>query len=332
MRVATSALVEAMTYRLKLGGPIAQSVCRVGLAQIEIAEAKLASREDAATAVHDARRSLKRIRALLRLIRPGLDEALYRREAERLSGTGKLLSSARDLDVMQQTLGKLELRPGALPNGAAEHLRRLLANGHNLGKRSRADNRRQALQRLRRTRALFAGKALSGLELGHLVEGLGRTYRKARKSFHAAYEEPSDEAFHIWRKHVQLHWRHMLLLSRGWPEALAARASEAKEIARLLGEDHDHAILLAFASERCASAIAPGDLAPVVALCRSRQAGLRAAAKPRGERLFAEPADNLEQRVTLYWRSAQALAALASDKAEPPARAPKQKAQRRPTH
>jgi hypothetical protein len=300
-------------------------VRQVGLEQIEIAEAKLASREDPVTAVHDTRRSLKRIRALLRLIRPGVDEALYRREVQHLSAIGRLLSTARDCDVMLQTLSKLELSPSALPNGAAERLRELIVNAHHAGKRSRVNSRRQALQRLRRTKALFAGKALSGIELAHLIEGLGRTYRRARKSFHAAYREPSDEAFHTWRKHVQLHWRHMLLLSRGWPEALAARASEAKEISRLLGEDHDHAILLAFARDSCASALPSKDLAPVIALCRAQQAGLRAAAKPRGERLFAEPADDLEQRVTRYWSSAQALAALAATQEQAPARLPARK-------
>jgi CHAD domain-containing protein len=304
-------LVEAMTYRFKLTGPIAQSIRRVGLEQIEFAETKLAAKADVAAAIHDARRSLKRIRALLRLIRPGLDEALYRSELERVSGTAKLLSTARDLDVMRQTLGKLEARAGPLPDGAAERLRKALADGHDTGERADAEVRRHALQRLRRTRSFFAGKALAGIGLGHVVEGAGLTYRKARKAFHAAYDEPSDEAFHTWRKHVQLHWRHMLLLSRGWPEALGARAGEAREISRLLGEDHDHAILLDFISERCAAVLPAKEIAPVVALCRSHQIGLRAEAKPRGERLFAEPADNLEQRLTHYWSSAQALAALA---------------------
>jgi CHAD domain-containing protein len=306
-----------MTYRLKLQEPIAQGVRRIALEQIEIAEAKLASKDDVAASVHDARRCLKRLRALLRLIRPALDEDLYRREAERLSGTGRLLSGVRDLDVMRQTLSKLESRFGEMPGGATERLRKLLADGQSLGRRSGAEGRRQALQRLGQTRKLFTGKVIAEVELGHLIAGLGRTYRKARKAFHDAYRAPSDESFHAWRKQVQLHWRHMLLLSRGWPEALSARASEAKDVSQLLGEDHDHSILMAFAGEDAASAIKPEDLAAVTAVCRSCQAELRAAAKPRGERLFAESAGNLERRVTHYWASAQKLAALAPAKDQP---------------
>ena len=310
-----------MTYRFKLTGSIAHNVRRIGLEQIELAETKLGAKDDIAAAVHDARRSLKRTRALLRLIRTGLDEAVYRREADQLSGIGRLLSTARDLDVLRQTLGKLEAHAGSLPRDAGERLRKVLADGRVSGRRADAENRRQALQRLRRAKTFFSGQALSGIGLAHVVEGAGLTYRKARKFFRAAYDEPGDEAFHTWRKHVQLHWRHMLLLSRGWPEALGARADEAREISRLLGEDHDYAILLDFVGERCASVLQPKEIAPVVALCRTHQTHLRAEARPRGERLFAEPADNLEHRVRHYWSSAQTLAALAPPK-EPVAAKP----------
>src|SRR5436190_19231642 len=133
-----------MTYRFKLQEPIGQGVRRVGLEQIEIAEAKLSSKDDVSAAIHDARRCLKRVRALLRLIRPGLEESVYRREAERLAGIGKLLSGVRDLDAMRQTLGQLESRFDPLPVCAAERVGRLVAHGHGPGRRSGADGRRRA--------------------------------------------------------------------------------------------------------------------------------------------------------------------------------------------
>ena len=306
-----------MTYRFKLQEPIGRGVARIGLEQIEIAEAKLASKDDISTAIHDARRCLKRVRALLRLVQPGLDEGIYRRESERLSGIGKLLSGARDLDVMRQTLTKLEGRLEAMPAGAAERLGKLAAHSQGLSRKAGSGGRRQALQRLGQSKRLFTGNAIAQIELDDLIDGLGRTYRKARKAFRAAYRQPSDEAFHAWRKRVQLHWRHMALLSRGWPEALSARAGEAKELSRLLGEDHDHSILLTLARQRGASIIEPKDLEALTALCSSCQDELRAAARPRGERLFAEPARNLEERVAHYWTSAQSLAALEPAKDRP---------------
>jgi len=299
-----------MTYRFKLQEPIGQGVRRVGLEQIEIAAAKLAHKGDISTAIHDARRCLKRLRALLRLIEPGLAAGLYRREAARLAGIGRLLSGARDLHVMRQTLDKLVRRCEALPAGATERLAKVAAHSQAPGRRAGGDGRQQALLRLAQSKRFFAGETAAGIELGHVIEGLGGAYRKARKAFRQAYREPHEEAFHACRKRVQLHWRHMALLSRGWPEALSARASEAKEMSRLLGEDHDYAVLLALARERGKSILEPEDLEALATLCRSCQAELRAAAKPRGERLFAEPARNLEARLALYWTSAQCLAHL----------------------
>jgi CHAD domain-containing protein len=309
-----------MTYRFKLQEPIGQGFCRIGLEQIDLAAAKLASKDDVATAIHDARRCLKRLRALLRLVRPALSEAVYRGEAKRLVAVGRLLSGARDLFVMQQTLAKLEDRFGALPNGAAERLRKLMADGHARNRRSGAEARRQALQRLDQARRMFTGKAAGGVDLEHVADGLEAVYRKARKAFRHAYREPSDESFHAWRKKVQLHWRHMALLSRGWPEAMSARAGEAKELSRLLGEDHDYSVLLAFVGELGESPVAPAALATLTERCRTCQADLRAQARPRGERLFAERADDLKERVALYWTSAGRLAALAPADVAPMAR------------
>jgi len=88
-------------------------------------------------------------------------------------------------------------------------------------------------------------------------------------------------------------------------------------MSRLLGEDHDYAVLLALARRRGKSILEPGDLAALTALCTSCQAELRAAARPRGDRLFAEPVKNLELRVALYWRSAQCLANFATGEGPP---------------
>ena len=113
-----------MAYRFKLQEPIAQEVRRVALEQIDIAEEKLASKDDVASAIHDARRCLKRLRALIRLVRPALGEAVYRRESERVASTGQLLAGARDVHVMRLTAAKLESRFGPLPDGGGKRLRR----------------------------------------------------------------------------------------------------------------------------------------------------------------------------------------------------------------
>ncbi len=304
-----------MTYRFKLQEPVGGGARRVALEQIEIAEEKLASQQDIAACIHDTRRCLKRLKALIRLVRPALDDAVYRREAMRLSSIGRLLSSERDQHVVRQTAIKLDSRFGALPNGASERLKGLLeVQAASRNGSETAESRRQALSRLKQTKRFFSGAAIAGVTFEHLADGLERSYRKARRAFRAAYDKSTDEAFHAWRKSVQLHWRHMQLLSRGWPEVLTARAGEAKELSRLLGDDHDFSVLLTYVTNHAGEDFSPDDQAALSSLCRSCQAELRASAKPRGERLLAESAANLRDRIELYWESARRLSALTAAK------------------
>lgn len=317
-----------MTYRFKVSEPIAKGVSRIGLEQIDTARTRLARRNDVASAIHDARRCLKRVRALLRLVRPALAETIYRREANRFSGIGRLLADARDQHVMQLTLTKLESRFPDLPKRIGVQLAKLLANGTG-AKPAPTDtaSRRQAQKDLEQARTFFVRAEHRDIEFEHLFAGLERSYRRARRAFREAYNNPTDEAFHDWRKSVQQHWRHMQLLSRGWPEVLGGRASEAKEVSRLLGEDHDLSVLLTLATGRGKHVLAVGDLATLEAKCRSLQAELRELAKPRGARLFAEPAEELTERISRYWLAARDLNELA-----PPGENGSRKAMKKPAH
>lgn len=297
-----------MTYRFKLNETLAAGATRIGVEQIDMAQSRLASRDEIATAVHNARRSLKRLRALLRLIRPALPETIYRREANRLSGIGKLLASARDQHVMQQTLAKIEAGFEGVAKSVSAKLAKLLANGAGpRGSRASAQERRQALDGLQQARKFFAGIERRSITFDHLAAGVERSYRRARRAFREAYADPSDEAFHEWRKTVQQHWRHMQLISRAWPDVLGARAGEAKELSRLLGDDHDISVLLMFAQGRGKAVLDADELAALEKVGRAIQADLRGLAKPRGARLFAESASDLRERMVLYWSAAHEL-------------------------
>ena len=117
-----------MSYRLKVDEPIAKGVSRIGLEQIGMAASRLVRRDDMAAAIHDTRRCLKRLRALLRLARSGLADSTYKREANRLAAIGRVLAGARDQYVMQETLQELNARFAGLPKRVAKQLTKLMVN------------------------------------------------------------------------------------------------------------------------------------------------------------------------------------------------------------
>jgi CHAD domain-containing protein len=57
--------------------------------------------------IHRVRTTIKRLRALLRLIRPAIDPAFFNREDRRLRTAAALLSFARDAEVARGTLKTL---------------------------------------------------------------------------------------------------------------------------------------------------------------------------------------------------------------------------------
>jgi len=297
-----------MSYRLKVKEPLAEGLRRVALDQIEIVDGELRGNADAETAIHNARRALKRLRALLRLVRPGLDPFVYRRETQRLAETGRLLAGERDRHVMRQTLKKLTASATPpLPDALLTSFETLLSASAAVSLLDPAQARQKAIARMATSRRFFESNAIAGLAIEHAFEGVGKVYRKGRRLHRTCLEPATDEDFHALRKCVQQHWRHMQLLSRAWPDALSARAAEAKMLSQLLGEDHDFAVLISYASAHV-DALPEEGVSQLVALARKEQAHLRAQVHLHGGRLFAEPARDLVARLQSYWAAAQGLA------------------------
>ena len=205
---------------------------------------------------------------------------------------------------MRQTLAKIETRLDHCPRASGAKLTKLIAP-HSSGNRntSSAGSATAALDGLAHARKFFA--ACSGhrrTHLDHLVEGLERSYRKARRRpFVSLRQTPSDEAFHAWRKAMQQHWRHMQLLSRGLARCAGRPGRRSQGAVAPARRGSRYSVLVAFAKEQGNQRLSREDLRIPRDRCRSRQDELRALAKPRGDRLFAEGDQRFKNRIALYW-------------------------------
>lgn len=292
-----------MAFRFKLGEPFDEGVRRIADEQIERAQNLLKEPGDHAVTIHETRKSLKRLRALLRLVRPAMGEAAFRDENAKLRDIGLSLSGARDRHVLLETLNKLEASTGFGRRGLAESLRHAIGAANGAGAPL---TMHQAYDCLVDARKRLAKLQLSGSGFEVVGAGLERSYRRARRAFAEAYEKPSDEAFHEWRKGAQAHWRQMTLLARAWPDNLGARALEARTLSQVLGDDHDLALLGAFARSDV-SGLTEEQVALVEKSVSRRQSELRATARPRGERLFAPSPKQLRRAISTYWSAATAI-------------------------
>src|SRR4051794_37037820 len=220
-----------MSYALRFNEAPAASIERVRREQLEAAAGGL--REDATDpeAIHDARKRLKKTRALLRLARPGMTRKAFQRRNRALRDAGRALSAARDAEGLAGTGDDLPDRyPGRAAYGPV-HV--TLAD-----RTAEPDGSGETLDPL-----VATGWDLDGLTPDMLTASLTRTYARGREAFAMADRRPTSENLHEWRKRVKDLWYQERLICEAWPEVLKAQAAEAKTLSKLLGDDHDLAAL-----------------------------------------------------------------------------------------
>jgi CHAD domain-containing protein len=299
-----------LSFRLDLGAGLAAGIAGAARAQLDRALAELRAAEgDRHAAIHEARKSCKRLRGLLRLVRPGLGNKVFRRENAALRDAARRLSALRDADALLETYDRLDERFAAeIDRRRMVPVRRALAARHAaLGEDDLETPVTRFCADLAAVRARVPSWPLAD-DFGVLARGLKRTYRRGRKAMRAAYDAPSSERFHEWRKRVKYHRYDLELLVELWPRQIDGRRKEVKALGGMLGEEHDLAVLeatLAAEHETFGAVSAPlvGDLA------RRRREELRTALRPLGQRLFAERPKAFARRFEAYWQAARGAAA-----------------------
>ncbi len=307
-----------MAFKLKLQEPLDQGVRRVALGQID-GICDVTRFADAAQWVHEARKSLKRTRALLRLVRSGIAKDDWRWMNAALRDAGRGLSPWRDRDVRRETLAWLSADADPRHAAALDRVVRLDSrrNGEDVPVATAIDAERAVmLDALGPTR-----EKLSTLEVeiasATLVDGLARTHRTARKVLQRARSDPGDEAFHELRKLVQLHWRQMQLLSNAWPALFAARIASARALAQSLGREHDLAVLAAWIASAAAGSVTSADRRLIGNACVQAQAALRETAIVSAHLLFAGHPRSFAREAIASWDAAQSGNKLTIDQMPP---------------
>lgn len=296
-----------MAFRIKKNELVADATARLLEDALDSARAELVSREGSRKEhFHEARKHVKKARAVLRVLRETMGEKRFRRENREYRDVGRALSGVRDAQVLADSFESLMKRFDAparrdafrsVESGIAAHAERMTEKL--LGDREALDEAERRLVAARRRVSRFArGKGWRAIE-----GGIRRVYRSARRSYRNAYEAPSDSAFHEWRKSVKYLRYQVQLLGGSWEGPLEALRGELHALSDCLGLDHDLAMLRDTVE---AEPDAFGDgatVAALFALIERHQAELRREARARGRRLFAERPKAFVRRLGSYWRA-----------------------------
>jgi CHAD domain-containing protein len=289
---------------------------RMALWQLDGAISQLEGNGIAASprAVHETRKALKRLRALVRLLEGELGRKEAARESAALASTARLLAGARDAEVLLDTLDRLIARhPGKLARrkSVARLRRRLAAERESAQRRALGDpaTRARAIGELRAFRERVLAWDLSGREGTVIVEpGLRRLYCQGRKRCRrvAAGKGERVQEMHEWRKRVKdLRYVTEMLARRGkaagkGDEPLRTIATRADALGELLGDEHDLAVLAQWIRDNGKSRrtrVGRKTRRTLLGLIERRRRELRRHALREGERLYRDSPKRFLRRV-----------------------------------
>jgi len=238
---------------------VAKGIKRLAAEQIDYARGQLAQKEDAEKAIHEARKSVKKTRALLRL-------AGYGREDKRLRNIGRALSEVRDAAAMIQVFDALVAKKKesfpSIRQGLVESM--------------------QSVDAEKAVASALVGLDAIRVRVSHwliedaLIDGLETSYRSGRKALNRASKNGIAQNYHDFRKRVKDHWYHMRLLG-----SMESRTASLKELETWLGEHHNLAVLQEKVGD-CEGA------KPFLALAASEQQELAQKSISLGQRLYQQ--------------------------------------------
>lgn len=298
--------MSGRVYRLKGKEGAAEGIRRIALGRAGKAIEELdagSGAEDLADSIHEARKDLKKLRAVVRLVRVELGDDLYRAENGRYRDAGRRLARSRDAEVKVETLNLLRERCGQdlPPDLLAAWLVALEGERDEIVERHSGDQGESALAE---ARAAIAGgqEEIARWPLDddswQLVEaGLLSSYRGGRRAMKSACAEPTGASVHEWRKRTKDLWYQLRILSDAWRPVLAESADQAHQLAELLGDHHDLTVL----AEDLSGRELVGDREAITDVIERRQEELFEEAAEVGVRLFAEKPKAFGRRMEAYW-------------------------------
>jgi CHAD domain-containing protein len=292
-----------MAYRVRpRDHTVEQALRRIAREQVDGAMAAIDGKSvDVAT--HEVRKCCKKVRALMRLVRPAF--AGYDAENAEFRDIARLLSGSRDAKVLLDTFDLLACdAPKGSDPGLFAPLREQVAQ-----ELARPGQGEIVDARLERARVLLddaRGRvrdwSLEAEGWDALGEGLDRILRQARKAARIAAEDASAAHYHELRKRMKYHWYHTRLLAPLWPAMMKARVMELSELADLLGLHHDICVFTDRLGGSLPSLEHPHAAETILSLAADRHRAIERQSGPMVARLLAQSPQGLVDHWGALWQ------------------------------
>jgi CHAD domain-containing protein len=198
------------------------------------------------TNVHEARRSLKKARAVVKTLRDaGAD--VPRKERRRLRKASRELSGLRDSAAIVDTFHRLRKR---YPKRLAEHTYGILRHALLAARERRERGARgdgildHVANQLDKARTKAKRWKAPALDVPALIDVVALSYRRSRRAMKRARQTRLPATLHGWRKELKTLWYQLRLVKPLTP-GVTPLVAGVKRLETDLGEDHNLVVLAA---------------------------------------------------------------------------------------
>lgn len=206
------------------------------------------AREHRDEGLHDARKAIKKARALLKLLRTA-DEPFYAVENTRLRDLSRSFADARNAASLVEAVERLRLAhpdhaKALIALKARLELRRdaHVIDGDVLG--GRIEEGLVCVEQMRLDMDRWQLPAEPDAAAIVLAAGMKANLRRAKRALKRAEDQAQDKDFHDLRKAVKAHWTQLGLLRELWPQRVKKKRARLEELGERLGEHNDLAALV----------------------------------------------------------------------------------------
>ena len=190
-------------------------------------------------AIHDARRALRRARALLRLLPADADAHGL---APRLREAGHALSPLRDAQAMLETLATVARQSPETLGTSHAALLAWLTRSARVGERTHVAGVHHACHLLQAIASELDACSLE-CRVEQLWDGVRHSTARAAKAARRARANPDEHNLHRWRRRAREQVLQLELLADCWPAVMSTQIAEHKRLVKMLGHLRDLTLL-----------------------------------------------------------------------------------------
>jgi CHAD domain-containing protein len=227
-----------MPYRLQSDEPLIGGLKRIVEEQIDVAIVELQSPDHLHRGIYHARKSLKKVRSVLRLLQPQLGP-VYIEENRRLRDVARRFSGLRDVHVCLDLLAEFAKRYKRQSTLNPQRM----ALTHKQYELAQETNWQtvlsESLDALSGTRKRVEDWPLHQLDWSSIDAAIRKSHKQSRHAFEKTRKTKAPEDYHEFRKSVKRELNQLRLCKSN-----NDRTGELKELASLLGDHHNLAVLM----------------------------------------------------------------------------------------